>query len=642
MKSISGGDIKRRGRPGAVLGRVTGVCVVGLVLFVGDMLSGLVSDAGDGLLFGAAQARGGRRSRDDDGHRSSRRNDDDDRQRASQPSRVETESRRDDSSRNEAPRIEPSFNHDSPSPVSEVPGSRAERDDQGESRSEDRSERRSNEWRHGRRDRGDDRREKELPYTIEELVQRWSVPALPASIPAATPPLAAVPKAAPASVPAKAAAGRAGYRGGIADISIDPEKMLGSRVSNEILAVGSGNELAKKAEALGLSVRRQSTLGGLGLSIMQFVARPGVNIDQARAMLEKSQGKPVGFNHIYRPYKPAISEKSEKDDVASRRGADGSCSSLRCYGPAVISWRPKLNRCAEGMRIGLLDTGIDRRHPALRGSEIQAARFARGRRPTVGSHHGTSTLAILAGTPDGVTPGLLPSASYFAADIFHADSNGEAVADSVALLTALDWMASNDVRVVNMSIAGPPDKLLQQTIDRLSKNGMIFVAAAGNDGPDGPPLYPAAYSKVIAVTAVARDLRSYRKANRGRHIDFAAPGVDIWTAIDGGGGWVSGTSFAVPFATAVIATTTGIERARGKAAVLAKLHFKDLGTRGPDEVYGRGLVLAPKSCARRPRKPAVTASIPRKPPDVRWDTTVSPTKIQGVGLQVMGGVSVGP
>jgi subtilisin family serine protease len=290
-----------------------------------------------------------------------------------------------------------------------------------------------------------------------------------------------------------------------------------------------------------------------------------------------------------------------------------------------------------------VDTAIDKRHPALHGRDIHTERFARGRRPASTSNHGTATLAILAGAPDGATPGLLPSATYFAADIFHADGNDEPVADSVALLRALDWMAGNDVKLVNMSLAGPPDVLVQNAIDRLSKTGMIFIAAAGNDGPDGPPLYPAAYSKVIAVTAVARDLRSYRKANRGHHIDLAAPGVDIWTATGDGSGWVSGTSFAVPFATAVIATTRGINRARSKHAVLANLHFKDLGTRGHDEIYGRGLVLAPRSC-KRPAAPLVTSSAPVTPKRAAsWDTTVSKVPVKDGGeLQTMGGLGFGP
>jgi subtilisin family serine protease len=131
----------------------------------------------------------------------------------------------------------------------------------------------------------------------------------------------------------------------------------------------------------------------------------------------------------------------------------------------------------------------------------------------------------------------------------------------------------------------------------MSQDGVIFIAAAGNDGPSAAPLFPAAYPTVIAVTAVNNELHNYPYANRGDQIDVAAPGVNIWSAVpDAREGYHTGTSFAVPYVTASVATiyrdTTHID----KKEMLDQLAVIDLGPSGRDPIYGRGLMMAPAGC----------------------------------------------
>jgi subtilisin family serine protease len=162
------------------------------------------------------------------------------------------------------------------------------------------------------------------------------------------------------------------------------------------------------------------------------------------------------------------------------------------------------------------------------------------------------------------------------------------------------------VAVANLSFAGPPDDAVHHAVRELTKAGIVVVAAAGNEGPSAPPSYPAAYEEVIAVTAVDRDLAAYRYASRGDHIDLAAPGVDVWTALPGRReGPQTGTSFAVPFVTAVVAVAHGPAGLRpdddplaAKARALAKIRasIKNLGERGRDPTFGAGLVQAPAPC----------------------------------------------
>ena len=85
-----------------------------------------------------------------------------------------------------------------------------------------------------------------------------------------------------------------------------------------------------------------------------------------------------------------------------------------------------------------------------------------------------------------------------------------------------------------MSLVGPKDDLVHDRISDMARKGVVFVAAAGNGGPDAAAGYPAAYEEVIAVTAVDRKGGNYDHANRGTYIDVAAPGVQIRTALPGG------------------------------------------------------------------------------------------------------------
>jgi len=212
--------------------------------------------------------------------------------------------------------------------------------------------------------------------------------------------------------------------------------------------------------------------------------------------------------------------------------------------------------------------------------------------------HGTGVLSLLAGDTNSGTPGLIPRANFYVANAFFQERNGDVVTDTLSVLGALEWMRAFDVKIVNMSFSGPRDELVEKVIERMSAENMLFVAAAGNDGPAAAPSYPASYRSVVAVTAVGKELRNYPYANRGDKIDIAAPGVDIWSAVpDAREGYHTGTSFAAPYVTAILAV--GYDAASGrrkKDELLDRLPVMDLGPAGRDPIYGRGLMLAPVAC----------------------------------------------
>jgi len=161
-------------------------------------------------------------------------------------------------------------------------------------------------------------------------------------------------------------------------------------------------------------------------------------------------------------------------------------------------------------------------------------------------------------------------------------------------------MAEQKVDVVNMSIAGSKNKVVRQVVETARAKGLVLVAAAGNWGTAKRPAYPAAYSDVIAVTAVDADRRIYEFANSGQYIDFSAPGVRVWTAIPGGGQYQSGTSFASPY----VSVLTGLVISRGHPrdpdAIRKTLRGKvvDLGDAGRDDTFGWGLVDMQPQCVK--------------------------------------------
>ena len=299
------------------------------------------------------------------------------------------------------------------------------------------------------------------------------------------------------------------------------------------------------------------------------------------------------------------------------------CEGDRCYAKKMVGWRPDLSGCAARVKVGVVDTAVDTTHPALQGMRKKHGTFGRGAVADRTFWHGTGVAAVLAGAEKSVTPGLIPGAEFLLADIFSRGEDGVLESDTLSLSNALDWLERLSVIVVYLSFSCVRDPAIETKVQAMSRRKVVFVAAAGNDGPTGQASYPAAYKPVIAVTAVNRDRNSYHNATHGSYIDVAAPGVRIWTALpDGRMGYRSGTSFAAPFVTSIVAVAYASAPVKTKEALLRKLDPKDIGPPGRDPIYGRGLLVAPTSCvpavvatpsiAATPAGPAKSALLPAK------------------------------
>ncbi|MGZ8411020.1 MAG: S8 family serine peptidase, partial [Hyphomicrobium sp.] len=194
--------------------------------------------------------------------------------------------------------------------------------------------------------------------------------------------------------------------------------------------------------------------------------------------------------------------------------------------------------------------------------------------------------------------GLLPGAHIAAAAIFEVNEQGKSIATARALLQAVEWMSEQGVEVINVSLAGPDNGIVRLATERALQQGLMLVAAAGNGASATERAYPAAYQDVIAVTAISADGKVYPYANRGPYIDFAAPGVRLWTAVPDGGRFQSGTSFATPYVTSMVALTLAGGADGNVEAVRSRLRqdVLDLGAPGRDDVFGWGLVRMQPTC----------------------------------------------
>ncbi|WP_419693474.1 S8 family serine peptidase [Mesorhizobium muleiense] len=355
-----------------------------------------------------------------------------------------------------------------------------------------------------------------------------------------------------------------------------PAAPLPSRVPDQIVATGLNSAEIGRLQATGFTVLDRADIQLLGSGLIRLRIPPNMPLEAARDLvIDAAPQSTADFVHYYRP------------------GQEAECAGPHCAAAGLIGWP------AGNVTIGLIDTAINPAHDAFSKGRVEVLRLSDDGVPESGRQHGTAVAALLVGGADSRTPGLLPHARLIAVDAFHRGDRQDDRSDAYDLLRALDLLSARGVQVTNMSLSGPANALLEQVVRRLSERGMVIVAAAGNGGPKAGPAYPAAYAEVIAVTAVDRMKRPYRRAGRGEHIDLAAPGVQVWTAASVSGARPkTGTSFAAPFVTAAAAlmksangnaTAADIQDALGKSA-------EDLGAPGKDDVFGWGLLNASAAC----------------------------------------------
>lgn len=310
-------------------------------------------------------------------------------------------------------------------------------------------------------------------------------------------------------------------------------------VRSQILALGLSAGAIEQARAAGFQIVRTDALDA---DASMLTLRAPAGMSTRRALRRLREADPAGvydFDHLHLE--------------------SGAVLGAMSFGQSGA---------ANGPRIGLIDSGVGD------GVRVSVQR-AFATETAVAGPHGTAVAGLLSSAA--------PGARIYAADIYGGAPTGGA---SSALARALSWLASENVAVINVSLVGPRNRVVEAVVARLVARGFVIVAAVGNDGPAAAPLFPAAYDGVVGVTGVdARD-RVLIEAGRGAQVDFAALGVQ---------GRVRGTSYAAPLVAARLAANLPAPSAASAQNAIAAVRgqARDLGARGRDDVYGYGLISAP-------------------------------------------------
>lgn len=211
----------------------------------------------------------------------------------------------------------------------------------------------------------------------------------------------------------------------------------------------------------------------------------------------------------------------------------------------------KAHRISSGddVLVAVIDSKIDAKRPDL--ADVIADEYDVVGTPATAHSHGTAMAGAIAAHSKLV--GVAPKVKLLAVRAF-SGSGESAESTTFNILKSVDWAASKNARIVNMSFAGPPDDLLRKMLSKANARGIVLIAAVGNAGPRSPPLYPAADAGVIGVTATDAEDKLMPQANRGPQVAVAAPGVEILAiAPDGKYQVTSGTSVAAAHASGVAA-----------------------------------------------------------------------------------------
>lgn len=333
-------------------------------------------------------------------------------------------------------------------------------------------------------------------------------------------------------------------------------------VRGEVVAFSPADAALEKARAAGFVVLRERILEGLDARLVVLGVPEGVATRRALKQLREldPQGE-YDFNHIY----------TDSGEI----GAASAGSSEAGGGGAGIA-----------TKVGLIDGGVDVSHAVFRDIVIHQHGCSGTAVPAA---HGTAVASLMIGRSPRFH-GAAPGSELYAADVYCGLPAGGAV-DAVA--EAFSWLVRERVAVINVSLVGPANVMLENVVRLVVAHGHVVVAAVGNDGPAAPPLYPASYPDVVGVTAVDGRRRVLLEACRGRQVKLSAPGADMSAANPAQGfALVRGTSFAAPIVAGLLAEAVRVPDPEAARRAVSDLEGRaiDLGAPGPDPAYGFGLV----------------------------------------------------
>ena len=282
-----------------------------------------------------------------------------------------------------------------------------------------------------------------------------------------------------------------------------------------------------------------------------------------------------GISAIACELPPSVIEKLQTDPAVTFIEMDGTVHAFD-IDPNIqtVGWGvyavgatnvQSMGKSGQGVKVGIIDTGIDYTHPDLAANYVGGYDFVNRDSDPLDDHgHGTHVAGIIGALNNNIgTLGVAPQVSLYSIKVLDKHGGGS-ISD---VISGIHYCVDNDIDVVCMSLGSRQNSpALQEACTYANNHGVVLVAAAGNNG-DGnigttEVAYPAAYDTTIAVGAVDENNRPATWSNSGPYVSVCAPGVDIVSTLpltgtnyysESGYGALSGTSMAAPHVVGVVA-----------------------------------------------------------------------------------------
>ncbi|MFC9758322.1 type VII secretion-associated serine protease mycosin [Streptomyces sp. NPDC056921] len=309
------------------------------------------------------------------------------------------------------------------------------------------------------------------------------------------------------------------------------------------------------------------------------------------------------------PVLPAAAEDSTQCTFGSKMYAGRPWSLQRVLMDEL--WKQSTGK---GVRVAVIDTGVDIKNPQLKGAvdtrsgrnfmrkdikDENGNKIERGKEngttDTVG--HGTKVAGIIAAREvkgTGFT-GLAPDATIIPIQQNDAEGHGTARTLADAITYAAD-VAHADVINISQDTAKAvlPEGALKLAVDAALAKEIVIVASAGNDGLGGniKKTYPASFPGVLAVAASDRNNERAAFSQSGDFVGVAAPGVDMISTVPGGGHCAdNGTSFSAPYVAGVAALIKAKHQDWTQEQIVAQIEqTAERSVAGHDHLVGWGVV----------------------------------------------------
>ena len=203
-----------------------------------------------------------------------------------------------------------------------------------------------------------------------------------------------------------------------------------------------------------------------------------------------------------------------------------------------------------GVTVAVLDTGIDKNHNDLLGKVVGEINLTNSVAVEDSHGHGTHIAGIIAAENSNGVIGIAPEIRLLNVKI----ANDQGKCELTALENGIIWAIREGANVINVSVEiADHSAHLEKVINHAWENGVLVIAAAGNNGGNSP-VYPAYYENTIAVTALGKADSLAPLANYGDWVDIAAPGFEVYSSLPHNNyGYKTGTSFATAYVSGVAA-----------------------------------------------------------------------------------------